>query len=136
MNMKVRVSFGPPQLVVLYYSIVWFYILQYFQLFLSLAVVVASVSAAPRYIVLPIEDVDLSVLMGQTLPVYRMPGLTRQARQVDQPESRDTQPAASSGYSAPAGPAGPDHVDYGAYTGGYGAFGWYTDHPVLLGPGH
>ena len=32
--------------------------------------------------------------------------------------------------------AGPDHVDYGAYTGGYGAFGWYTDHPVLLGPGH
>ena len=109
----------------------WFY-RKYFQLFLSLAVVVASVSAAPRYIVLPIEDVDLSALVGQTLPVYRMPGLTRQARQVDQPESRDTQPAASSGYSAPAGPAGPDHVDYGAYTGGYGAFGWYTDHPVSL----
>lgn len=28
--------------------------------------------------------------------------------------------------------AGPDYVDYGAYTGGYGAFGWYTDHPVLV----
>ncbi len=28
--------------------------------------------------------------------------------------------------------AGPDYVDYGAYTGGYGAFGWYTDHPVLI----
>ena len=38
----------------------------------------------------------------------------------------------SNSYSAPAAPAGPDHVDYGAYTGGYGAFGWYTDHPVLL----
>ena len=95
--------------------------------------VVASVSAAPRYIVLPIEDVDLSALVGQTLPVYRMPGLMRQARQVEQQEMRgDSQTAGSSAYSAPAGPAGPDHVDYGAYTGGYGAFGWYTDHPVLL----
>ncbi|CAL8108680.1 unnamed protein product [Orchesella dallaii] len=25
---------------------------------------------------------------------------------------------------------GHDYVDYGAYTGGWGAFGWYTDHPV------
>ena len=123
----------------------WFY-LKYFQLFLSLAVVVASVSAAPRYIVLPIEDVDLSALVGQTLPVYRMPGLMRQARQVEEDSfqmgplatRRDSEAAGSNGYGAPhAAPAhaGPDHVDYGAYTGGYGAFGWYTDHPVLLGPG-
>ena len=110
--------------------------MNHFQLFLSLAVVVASVSAAPRYIVLPIEDVHLSALVGQTLPVYRMPGLMREARQMDdQLEPRDSLPAGSSGYSAPAASAGPDHVDYGAYTGGYGAFGWYTDHPVLLGPG-
>merc|ERR1712241_1363021 len=95
------------------------------KLFLSLAVVVASVSAAPRYIVLPIEDVDLSALVGQTLPVYRMPGLMRQARQVDEVE--EPRPAGSNAYAAPhAAPAhaGPDHVDYGAYTGGYGAFGW------------
>merc|ERR1712020_98172 len=115
------------------------------KLLLSLAVVVASVSAAPRYIVLPIEDVDLSALVGQTLPVYRMPGLVRQARQVeDELDSfqlaprRDSEPTGSNAYGAPhAAPAhaGPDHVDYGAYTGGYGAFGWYTDHPVLLGPG-
>merc|ERR1719273_322628 len=116
------------------------------KLFLSLAVVVASVSAAPRYIVLPIEDVDLSALVGQTLPVYRMPGLMRQARQVEDeqdsfqlgPLRRDSDTAGSNAYGAPhAAPAhaGPDHVDYGAYTGGYGAFGWYTDHPVLLGPG-
>ena len=80
--------------------------------------------------------------------------LSRQARQVQDEDSYQTAPysqqfvedhddsaSAQSGppaYGAP-GPAphaGPDHVDYGAYTGGYGAFGWYTDHPVLLGPGH
>ena len=38
----------------------------------------------------------------------------------------------SNAYDAPPPSGGPDHVDYGAYTGGYGAFGWYTDHPVLL----
>ena len=77
-------------------------------MFLSLAVVVASVSAAPRYIVLPIEDVDLSALVGQTLPVYRMPGLMRQARQVeDELDSfqmaprRDSEPAGSNAYAAP-----------------------------------
>merc|ERR1711999_5706 len=98
------------------------------KLFLSLAVVVASVSAPP-YIVLPIEDVDLSALVGQTLPVYRMPGLMRQARQVeDELDSfqmapsalrRDSEAAGSNAYGAPhAAPAhaGPDHVDYGAYT--------------------
>ena len=41
----------------------------------------------------------------------------------------------SNAYAAPHG-GGADHVDYGAYTGGYGAFGWYTDHPVALGTGH
>ncbi|CAB4058896.1 unnamed protein product [Lepeophtheirus salmonis] len=25
----------------------------------------------------------------------------------------------------------PNYVDYGAYTGGYGSFGWYSDHPVV-----
>ena len=32
--------------------------------------------------------------------------------------------------------AGGDAVDYGAYTGGYGAFGWYSDHPNHDGIGH
>ena len=31
---------------------------------------------------------------------------------------------------------GHDAVDYGAYTGGYGAFGWYSDHPNHDGIGH
>merc|ERR1719471_2248206 len=97
---------------------------------ISLCVAVAAVSAAPRYLVIPIEDVD-------------MPSLTRQARQVLDEEQdnyqsapysqdRDSQASGSEAYGAPhSAPAhaGPDHVDYGAYTGGYGAFGWYTDHP-------
>merc|ERR1719192_1593369 len=116
-----------------------------FQLILSLAVVVASVSAAPRYLVIPVEDVDFSNFAGRTLPVVRMHGLMRQARQVEDEDEgfsgfprADSQASGSAAYGAPhaAAPAGPDHVDYGAYTGGYGAFGWYTDHPVLLGPGH
>merc|ERR1711982_25568 len=112
---------------------------------ISLCVAVAAVSAAPRYLVIPIEDVDMSSLMGASIPVYRMPGLARQARQVLDEEQdnyqsapysqdRDSQASGSEAYGAPhSAPAhaGPDHVDYGAYTGGYGAFGWYTDHPVL-----
>merc|ERR1712018_578351 len=116
---------------------------------ISLCVAVAAVSAAPRYLVIPIEDVDLSSLAGASIPVFRVPGLARQARQVDEendsyqiaPQAypRDSEASGSEAYGAPhpaPAHAGPDHVDYGAYTGGYGAFGWYTDHPVLLGPGH
>merc|ERR1712079_840693 len=106
---------------------------------ISLCVAVAAVSAAPRYLVIPIEDVDMSSLAGASIPVFRMPGLARQARQVEEEDSYQVAPyagdSAASGseaygapHSAPAH-AGPDHVDYGA-------FGWYTDHPVLLGPGH
>merc|ERR1712012_648067 len=115
---------------------------------ISLCVAVAAVSSAPRYLVIPIEDVDMSSLAGASIPVFRMPGLARQARQVEEEDSyqvapyvpgQDSQASGSEAYGAPhSAPAhaGPDHVDYGAYTGGYGAFGWYTDHPVLLGPGH
>ena len=86
--------------------------------------------------------------------------LSRQARSAQGPEEEDSYQSApapypqfddarddSAGFASgpPASGApdpathaggGVDHVDYGAYTGGYGAFGWYTDHPVFLGPGH
>ena len=81
--------------------------------------------------------------------VRQAPEGARMARQVQEdqdsyqyaPVGLDDIDLAASGppaYGLPAAAphAGPDHVDYGAYTGGYGAFGWYTDHPVLLGPGH
>merc|ERR1712002_585290 len=102
------------------------------KVFIALATLVAVSSGAPRYLVIPIEDVDF----GNSNLRLRMPeGLARQARAAQQDRYQepnfDAAPAASNAYAAPAA-AGPDHVDYGAYTGGYGAFGWYTDHPVLL----
>merc|ERR1711963_831301 len=79
---------------------------------ISLCVAVAAVSAAPRYLVIPIEDVDMSSLMGASIPVYRMPGLARQARQVLDEEQdnyqsapysqdRDSQASGSEAYGAP-----------------------------------
>ena len=50
--------------------------------------------------------------------------------QVNEPEAAGDK--SRSGY---AQAYGNDYVDYGAYTGGYGAFGWYTDHPVGGGYG-
>merc|ERR1711981_147534 len=106
------------------------------KVFIAIAALVAVSSGAPKYLVIPLEDVDFGN-SNLRLPVYRMPGLARAAQDEDSyqiaPIQRqfDADTAASNAYAAPA-PAGPDHVDYGAYTGGYGAFGWYTDHPVLL----
>lgn len=48
----------------------------------------------------------------------------------DEPEA-----AADNSRAAGYGHAGYGTVDYGAYTGPYGAFGWYSDHPVG-GPYH
>merc|ERR1711881_253066 len=95
------------------------------KVFIALAALVAVSSGAPRYLVIPIEDVDFGN-SNLRLPVYRMPGLARQARAAQEDQYQEPN------YDAAPAPAGPDHVDYGAYTGGYGAFGWYTDHPVLL----
>merc|ERR1712168_1045403 len=115
----------------------------------ALCVFVASVSSKPRYLVIPLEDVEFGP-MTQQLPVYRMSELARQARQAQEesyqePRSTyqqqprtyqqsadrrdDSQASGSNIYSAPATD---DHVDMGAYTGKGGAFGWYSDHPVLL----
>merc|ERR1712025_150350 len=125
------------------------------KVFVALAATIAAASAMPRYLVIDLQaagGMDQALLSG--LPLMRNPALARQARQVSEdPDSyqsapfpsqyadaRDDSAGSASGppaYGPPAAAphAGPDHVDYGAYTGGYGAFGWYTDHPVLLGPG-
>merc|ERR1711915_656860 len=110
------------------------------KVFIALAAVLAVSYGRPRYLVIPLEDVDFGNSAAvQSFPVYRMPELARQARAAQEEDSYQIAPvqspydadtSASNAYAAPA--AGPDHVDYGAYTGGYGAFGWYTDHPVLL----
>merc|ERR1712061_69572 len=60
---------------------------------ITLCAAVAAVSAAPRYLVIPIEDVDMSVFSGQTLPVYRVPGLARTARMAQEEDSYQSAPA-------------------------------------------
>merc|ERR1712038_2225441 len=116
-----------------------------------------AVSARPRYLVIPIEDVEF--MENMELPVYSMPGLLHRARR-QAPDEPSLSPSEQSfapaqrrddgipAFSIPAeigqaedaitagsnnyahGSHGPNYVDYGAYTGGYGAFGWYSDHPV------
>jgi len=120
-----------------------------------------AVSARPRYLVIPIEDVEF--MDNMELPVYSMPQLHHRIRRqapdeqqisansgapifLEQAQRRDD--SSIPAFSIPAeirqaedaitagsnnyahGSHGPDYVDYGAYTGGYGAFGWYSDHPV------
>ena len=63
------------------------------QVLITLCAAVAAVSAAPRYLVIPIEDVDMSVFSGQTLPVYRVPGLARTARMAQEEDSYQSAPA-------------------------------------------
>jgi hypothetical protein len=124
---------------------------------------IGATYAAPRYLVIPIEDVEF--MENMELPVYSMPQMhyrvRRQAQEgapaapqaifVPQPpasrrdggppdgippfsipaEIRQAEDAITAGSNTYAhGSHGPDYVDYGAYTGGYGAFGWYSDHPV------
>jgi len=118
-----------------------------------------AVSARPRFLVIPLEDVEF--MENMELPVYSMPQLNHRIRRqapdesatngapifLDAPAQRrddggipafsipaeirqaeDAITAGSNNYAH--GSHGPDYVDYGAYTGGYGAFGWYSDHPV------
>merc|ERR1712137_807468 len=125
------------------------------KVFVALCATIAAASAAPRYLVIDLQAANgMDQAFLSSLPVMRNPGLARQARMAQEEDSyqsapvpyeqfaspRDSEGSASGppAYGPPAAAphAGPDHVDYGAYTGGYGAFGWYTDHPVLLGPGH
>merc|ERR1719348_145136 len=125
---------------------------------IALATLVTVSLSRPRFLVIPMEDVEFGQNMN--FPVYRLPTLARQARAAQEdlesagqdsfqiaplpaqprqfnayPGTRreDSEAAGSSSYGAPPSK---DHVDYGGYTGNYGAFGWYTDHPVLLASGH
>ncbi|EFX84189.1 hypothetical protein DAPPUDRAFT_315173 [Daphnia pulex] len=94
---------------------------------LFLAAVVAAASARPRFLAIPIEDIQF--LRGPApYPGFapQQPALrVRRASPIDEErQGAASQPRASSSYG------GNDYVDYGAYTGGNGAFGWYSDHPV------
>ncbi|KAJ9581822.1 hypothetical protein L9F63_003891 [Diploptera punctata] len=90
-------------------------------------IVLAVVSARPRYIAIPLEDVQFIEVADYSSPLVRV---TRQAgfqaRDSDDEDSSRFQRGAHGG-----GGDGHDYVDYGAHTGHHGAFGWYADFPVL-----
>merc|ERR1712098_841969 len=71
------------------------------KVFIALAALVAVSSGAPRYLVIPIEDVDFGN-SNLRLPVYRMPGLARQARAAQEDQYQepnyDAAAAASNAY--------------------------------------
>ncbi|EFX83555.1 hypothetical protein DAPPUDRAFT_301609 [Daphnia pulex] len=91
---------------------------------LCLAAVIANVSARPRFLAVPLEDIQFINGLFQIFP-HAQHRIVRRSPQQPLPH-QDHETAASGSY--PSG--GSDSVDYGAYTGSYGAFGWYSDHPV------
>jgi hypothetical protein len=103
---------------------------------LALAVVCvaffAIASARPRFIAIPLDDVQFVEVDDFSAPLIRV---ARQARfqpreaEIDAEESARVQRGAHGG----GGGDGHDYVDYGAHTGHHGAFGWYADFPVLKG---
>merc|ERR1712008_270580 len=106
-----------------------------------MGLLVTMANTMPRYLIVPIENVRF---IGEPQDPYVDPAFQHRMRRSGWPQEEggfalppniragaDTLSAAS-GLPAHAGLAGADYVDYGAYTGGYGAYGWYTDHPVLV----
>ncbi|KAI9553051.1 hypothetical protein GHT06_020941 [Daphnia sinensis] len=89
---------------------------------LFFAAVVAAASARPRFLAIPIEDIEF-INGPAPYPGFQLPA-QRVRRDANEPETASS--ARSSGHAH----SGTDYVDYGAYTGGNGAFGWYSDHPV------
>merc|ERR1719442_356184 len=63
------------------------------KVFIAITALVAVSSGAPRYLVIPIEDVDFgSSSMAHRFPIYRMPALARQARAAQEEDSYQIAP--------------------------------------------
>lgn len=102
---------------------------------------VCVVAARPRFIAIPIEDVEFVEVSSPYRqhdyhrPLVRVvrravhPYQQTPAERYEEPTPADTNRFERGAYGGDGG-GGHDYVDYGAYTGGHGAFGWYTDHPV------
>ncbi|KAG7175775.1 uncharacterized protein LOC121855499 [Homarus americanus] len=107
-------------------------------LLLVAAAGIMKTEAHPRYIAIPVEDLRL-VRQIRSVPVY--PQASSAAHPMPVIEQRfdgghEMLVADGSDRYERQAHGGNDHVDYGAYTGGYGAFGWYTDHPVCINCGY
>ena len=63
------------------------------QVFIVLAAVLAVSFGRPRYLVIPLEDVEFTnSAAAQSFPVYRMPELARQARAAQEEDSYQVAP--------------------------------------------
>jgi len=93
----------------------------------------AVASARPRFIAIPLDDVQFVEVEDFSAP------LTRVARQAGFQATEVESDADESGrfqrgaYGGGGGGDGHDYVDFGAHTGHHGAFGWYADFPVHKG---
>ncbi|XP_069698846.1 uncharacterized protein [Periplaneta americana] len=97
---------------------------------LACVAVLAVVHARPRFIAIPLDDVQfVEVADFDAAPlvrVARQAGFQARDSDVDAEESGRFQRGAHGGDAH-------DYVDYGAHTGHHGAFGWYADFPVHKG---
>ena len=65
----------------------------YLQVIIAITSLIAVSSGAPRYLVIPIEDVDFTNSgLIPSLPVYRIPALARQARAAQDEDSYQIAP--------------------------------------------
>lgn len=101
---------------------------------LALAVVcvafVAIVSARPRFIAIPLDDVQFVEVADFSAPLIRV---SRQAGFQSREAEIDAEESGRFQRGAHGGDGHHDYVDYGAHTGHHGAFGWYADFPVIKG---
>ncbi|PSN31643.1 hypothetical protein C0J52_20490 [Blattella germanica] len=99
--------------------------------------ILAIVSARPRYIAIPLDDVQFIEVADFSTPlvrVSRQAAFQRSATDVEAEETGRFQRGIHGGGGGGGGGGdGHDYVDYGAHTGHHGAFGWYADFPVHKG---
>ncbi|ROT70165.1 hypothetical protein C7M84_011557 [Penaeus vannamei] len=99
--------------------------------------------AYPRYVAVPLRAAARSYPLyyseSRLRPVVaarRTLGPWSSSRRKSPSSGSWTRPAPTATSASSAATRRHDHVDYGAYTGGYGAFGWYSDHPVCVNCGY
>lgn len=115
------------------------------QIVLVAATCMLLAEARPRYLLVALPDSSPLVRHTRSLRQYHQPSRPAPLQsyddyvpvQVVEEEPPEHLAQASDLYHHRSDPYDHnDHVDYGAYTGGYGAFGWYSDHPVCINCGH
>ncbi|XP_014252747.1 uncharacterized protein LOC106668464 [Cimex lectularius] len=81
----------------------------------------------PRYIAIPIEDVEFLEMSTVSKPQFRIPREGQLHAVQDFPQEQTPR---DNRYQRQASGGHHDHVDYGAHTGHHGSFGWYAEFPV------